>query len=199
MGDVLSYVRLKPGEPFDRVNVTVVFLRMLRRPQRPVVSLPVGATLTRERLSVAEYRALYNEIGGPYLWWMRRMMPDDALARHLASATLDVSVLRLDGEVAGFFETDACYWPFVNINYFGLREKFMGQGLGRMLLDAAVDSVFVGASAALRGMTVNTCNADHARALPNYKAAGFVEYRRVDEEWDIPRRIGLSVPKLLEW
>ena len=58
---------------------------------------------------------------------------------------------------------------------------------------AAVDGVFAGA-AGLRGMTVNTCTADHPRALPNYRAAGFVETRRVREVWDIPRRFGLTVP-----
>ena len=61
------------------------------------------------------------------------------------------------------------------------------------MLDAAVDSVFFGA-VGLRGMTVNTCSADHPRALPNYIAAGFKETRRVQEVWDIPRRLGLSVP-----
>jgi GNAT superfamily N-acetyltransferase len=81
----------------------------------------------------------------------------------------------------------------VNLNYFGLLPKFIGQGLGKPLLDAAVDSVFAGGSP-LRGMTVNTCTADHHRALPNYKAAGFIEMRKVREVWDIPRRLGLSVP-----
>ena len=50
----------------------------------------------------------------------------------------------------------------------------------------------------LRGMTVNTCTADHPRALPNYKAAGFVEVRRVREVWDIPKRLGLDVPARLK-
>jgi GNAT superfamily N-acetyltransferase len=81
----------------------------------------------------------------------------------------------------------------VNLNYFGLREAFIGRGLGGVLLDAAVDSVFKGAMGMV-GMTVNTCTADHPRALPNYLAAGFREYRRVREEWDIPVRLGLSVP-----
>lgn len=193
MDDVLSYALPKPGEPFDRVKVTVTFLRMLSRPNRPVVSLPVGATLESGPVSVAEYRKMYAEIGGPWLWWMRRMMPDGLLARHLAASTLHISRLMVDGEVAGFYETDASYWPFVNLNYFGLKEKFIGQGLGRLLLDAAVDSVFFGGSP-LRGMTVNTCTADHPRALPNYKAAGFSVYRSVDEEWDIPTRLGLTIP-----
>jgi GNAT superfamily N-acetyltransferase len=121
------------------------------------------------------------------------MMPDDMLARHLAAPTVAAHLLRVKGEVAGFFETDAGHWPFVNLNYFGLREAYIGRGLGSVLLDAAVDSVFRGA-VGLAGMTVNTCSADHPRALPNYLAAGFREYRRVREDWDIPARLGLTIP-----
>jgi hypothetical protein len=46
-------------------------------------------------------------------------------------------------------------------------------------------------------MTVNTCSADHPRALPNYIAAGFREVRRVREAWDIPVRLGLAIPENL--
>lgn len=193
MANILDYARPAPGEKTERANVTVVFLRMTHPIPRPPVSLPKGVTITRERLDVASYRALYNEIGAPWLWWLRRVMPDDMLARHLASPTVATYLLRVKGEVAGFFETDAGHWPFVNLNYFGLREAFIGRGLGGLLLHAAVDSVFTGA-VGLAGMTVNTCSADHPRALPNYIAAGFKEYRRAREEWDIPVRLGLTIP-----
>jgi GNAT superfamily N-acetyltransferase len=193
MGNILDYARPAPGEKTERAIVTVVFLRMTRPAPHPPVVLPKGVTITRERLDVATYRALYNEIGAPWLWWLRRVMPDDMLARHLASPTVATYLLRVKGEVAGFFETDAGHWPFVNLNYFGLREAFIGRGLGRKLLDTAITSVFEGA-VGLAGMTVNTCSADHPRALPNYLAAGFKEYRRAREEWDIPVRLGLTVP-----
>ena len=196
MTDMLDYARVMPGEAFDRVEVEVVFLRMDQAPKRPPAVLPAGAVLSSERLSVAEYRVLYNGVGGPWLWWLRRMMPDDMLARHLANPAVVFHVLRVDGQVAGFFETDAGYWPDVNLNYFGLMPEFIGRGLGRILLEAAVDSVFAGGSP-LRGMTVNTCSADHERALPNYVAAGFHEVRRIREVWDIPCRLGLKVPERL--
>ena len=196
MTDMLDYARVMPGEAFDRVEVEVVFLRMDQAPRRAPAVFPAGAVLSCERLSVAEYRMLYNGVGAPWLWWLRRMMPDDMLARHLANAAVAFHVLRVDGQVAGFFETDAGYWPNVNLNYFGLMPEFIGKGLGKLLLDAAVDSVFAGGSP-LRGMTVNTCSADHERALPNYLAAGFHEVRRIQEVWDIPRRLGLKVPEHL--
>lgn len=188
------YAQPSPGEATQRALVTVVFLRMLARPNRPATILPPGVSVTPERLDVAAYRALYNGVGGPWLWWLRRLMPDAQLEKHLANATTSISLLRVDGEVAGFFELDAAYWPFVNLNYFGLLPKFVGRGLGRLFLDYAVDEVFKGASS-LRGMSVNTCNADHPRALPNYLAAGFEEYRRGRETWDIPTRLGFVIPE----
>lgn len=197
MNDTMDYARPLPGEATERALVTVVFLRMLRPPERPPAIMQPGAVLTRERLSVPEYRKLYNDVGTPWLWWLRRMMPDDQLARHLARPSLSTYVLRVNGQEAGFFETDASHWPFVNLNYFGLKPEYIGRGLGRKLLDAAVDSVFIGAASHLAGMTVNTCSADHPRALPNYIAAGFLEYRRAREEWDIPTRLGLAVPEHL--
>jgi GNAT superfamily N-acetyltransferase len=192
----MDYTRLAPGEPADRVAVIVTFLRMNARKPAPRPVFPPGFTLTEERLDVATYRHLYNEVGAPWLWWLRRLMPDDLLARHLANPAVAISVLREHGQPAGFFETDANPWPDVNLNYFGLLPSMIGKGLGAPLLAAAIDSVFIQASP-LRGMTVNTCSADHPRALPNYLAAGFVEIRRVREIWDIPRRLGLQVPEHL--
>jgi GNAT superfamily N-acetyltransferase len=157
---------------------------------------PPGVTLTHERLDVEQYRAFYNDVGEPWLWWLRRVMPDALLARHLKNPAVATYVLRLDGAPAGFFETESTNWPDVNLNYFGLLPDMIGLGLGRRMLDAAICSVFQGA-AGLRGMTVNTCSADHPRALPNYLAAGFSEVRRVREVWDIPRRLGMKIPEQL--
>jgi GNAT superfamily N-acetyltransferase len=193
---VLDYARPLPGEATERAVVTVVFLRMNHRPERPPVVLPEGAVLEPERLSVEAYRALYNEVGTPWLWWLRRIMPDELLAKHLARPSVAIHMLRVEGKVAGFFETDAAFWPDVNLNYFGLVPGEIGKGLGKILLDAAVDSVFLNTTG-LRGMTLNTCSADHPRALPNYMAAGFREVRRVREVWDIPCRLGLTVPERL--
>lgn len=196
MSDGPVYAQPAPGEPFERALVTVVFLRMVSRPSRPPVVLPAGVKLAPARLDVAAYRALYDDVGGAFLWWLRRLMPDAVLGKHLASPTTSLTLLQVEGEVAGFYELDAGYWPFVNLNYFGLRPKFIGRGLGRLFLDSAVDEVFKGIGP--RGMSVNTCNADHPRALPNYLAAGFEEYRRVEERWDIPTRLGFVIPDRLK-
>ena len=48
-----------------------------------------------------------------------------------------------------------------------------------------------------RTVTVNTCTADHPRALPTYLRAGFRTLRQVRELWNVPLRLGMSIPDRL--
>jgi GNAT superfamily N-acetyltransferase len=204
---MLDYARLAPGEVADRIAVTVTFLHMAVPAPRPAEVYPPGARLVRRKLSVAVYRKIYDQIGGPWLWWLRRVMPDELLARHLAHPAVSTHLLTLDGKVAGFFELERSAWPDVNLNYFGLMPEMVGKGLGRKLLNSAINEVASitvpggappsGAPGRARRLTVNTCTADHPRALPNYLEAGFTEIRRAREIWDIPRRLGFSIPDRL--
>lgn len=175
-----------------RVFVTVTFLRMDRRPAEPAPPLPDGVRVERlESCSVAQYRRLYNTVGAPYLWWLRRMMPDHELADLLRRSDISIHVVSVDGVEAGFYELDASYWPMVNLSYFGLMPHAVGHGFGVAFLRHAVDEAFAMGG---RALTVNTCTADHPRALPAYIRTGFRIIRQVREEWDVPVRLGLTVP-----
>lgn len=193
---MLDYARLGPGEAADRVVVTVTFLQMLVPEPRPAEVFPPGARLARRRMTVAGYRKIYNAVGGPWLWWLRRMMPDELLAGHLANPAVSIHVLSLEGKAAGFFELES-NWPDVNLNYFGLMPEMVGKGLGMKLLRSAINEVALMKGPAPRRLTVNTCTADHPKALPNYLKAGFTEIRRAREIWDIPRRLGFAIPDRL--
>ena len=83
----------------------------------------------------------------------------------------------------------------MNLSYFGLRPQALGRGVGRLLLDAAVADARARSPAGT--VRVNTCTADHPRALPNYLDAGFRPLRTVRELWDIPDRLGLAIPERL--
>ena len=64
----------------------------------------------------------------------------------------------------------------------------IGQGMGSAFLRIAVDEAWrLGA----KGMTVNTCTADHPRALPNYLRAGFTVVRQVREVWSVPNHLNM--------
>ncbi|MDR3524454.1 MAG: GNAT family N-acetyltransferase [Acetobacteraceae bacterium] len=180
------------AEECMRVGVVVTFLRMDRAPTDPAPALPDGFTVRKLPVcSVAQYRALYNMVGGPWLWWLRRLMPDRDLAQHLSRVAISIYVAEYRGEVVGFYELDAGQWPSMNLSYFGLMPQAIGHGFGQAFLRHAVDAAW---AMKARAVTVNTCTADHPRALPNYKRVGFREVRAVEEMWDIPRKLGLKKP-----
>jgi GNAT superfamily N-acetyltransferase len=182
-------------EPVIRVAVTVTFLRMDRPPASPTPSLPTGYQIVRaEAPTVGFYRYLYNTVGADYVWWLRRTMPDVELAALLTDPPVSIHTLYSGGQPAGFFELDGRTWPDVNLSYFGLLPHAVGTGVGFAFLRHAVDTVW---RQGARGMTVNTCTADHPRALPTYLRAGFKPIRQVREVWNVPTRLGLRIPDRL--
>jgi GNAT superfamily N-acetyltransferase len=181
-------------QPATRVGVTVTFLRMEERPP-PGPPLPDDASLVRlDRCTVEFYRYLYGTVGAPYLWWLRRTLSDAALAAILADPAVSIHVLYRGGEPAGFFELDRRGRPVINLSYFGLMPHQVGRGVGGPFLAAAVQAAW---AAGGRTVSVNTCTADHPRALPGYLRAGFEPVRRIHEVWDVPTRLGLSIPRHL--
>jgi GNAT superfamily N-acetyltransferase len=181
--------------PTTRIIVTVTFLRQEAPPAPGPSGLPGDAILVRVRKpSVHFYRYLYDTVGAPYVWWLRRTMPDAELATLLGAPGVSLYVLYRDHQPIGFFELDARPISTVNISYFGLMPGAIGQGLGTALLRAALLQAW---SHRPRAVTVNTCNADHPKALPNYQRAGFVQVRSAREVWDVPNRLGLRIPEHL--
>jgi GNAT superfamily N-acetyltransferase len=182
-------------EPVVQVSVRVTFLRMEHPPAGPLPPLPPGAEVRRDRwCSVAQYRRLYDTVGEQYVWWLRRVTPDHQLAAMLRDPRVAIHVLTVNGEEAGFYELDRTPWPAVNLSYFGLMPHAIGRGLGFPFLCHAVTTVW---EMRPRAMTVNTCTADHPRALPNYLRAGFRPVREVDEVWNVPLRLGMPIPERL--
>ncbi len=180
--------------PRTRIAVNVTFLRMEAPPVDAAAAFPAGVSLVRAGApTVPFYRYLYATVGGPYCWWLRRVAPEAEIERLLASPFIAIHVLYRDGEPAGFFELDGRAGD-VNLAYFGLMPHCIGAGLGTAFLRAAVDAAW---SASPRAVRVNTCTADHPRALPAYLRAGFRPLRSVREVWDIPDRLGLSIPASL--
>ncbi len=179
-----------------RVGVTVTFLRMDQPPKVQAPGLPPPFQIVRAQApSVPFYRYLYNTVGAEHLWWLRRAMPDDELAVLLHDRAVAIYTLYTKGEPAGFFELDARPWPDVNLSYFGLLPASIGQGVGLAFLRAAVDEVWRHGP---KGLTVNTCTADHPRALPNYLRTGFYVVRQVREIWSVPNSLNMRIPASLK-
>ena len=182
--------------PVTRVGVKVTFLRMDKAPATRAPGMPPGFQIVRAQTpSVPFYRYLYNTVGADYLWWLRRATPDDELAALLRDQSVAIYTLYSKGEPAGFFELDARAWPDVNLSYFGLMPHAIGHGTGYAFLQAAVDEAWRHGA---RGMTVNTCTADHPRALPNYLRAGFFAVREARETWTVPNSLNMRIPSRLK-
>lgn len=160
------------------VDVVRTYLEM-RAPDalRPAPA-PAGMSARVEPLappSVAEYRALYGEVGAAYHWRDRLAWDDERLAAWLADPAVSVWVLLVNGHRAGYFEQRRD-GEAVEIVYFGLTPRFIGQGLGKFLLTRAVEEGW--AQPGVSRLWLHTCTLDAPAALPNYLARGFVETRR---------------------
>ena len=175
-----------------RIAVVVTFLRQTKPFSDSPRPLPANTSLVRlPHPTAAFYRYLYDTVGGPYVWWLRRTLPVSDLRALLAMPGVSVHVLYRDHEPVGFFELDHQSPEVVNLSYFGLLPHAVGSGLGTPLLQAALDLAWAQRP---RSVTVNTCTADHPRAMPTYLRQGFTPIRTVRELWDVPNRLGISIP-----
>ena len=123
-----------------------------------------------EQCPPALWRRLYTEVGREYHWVDRLGWTDQEIADYLADPALELWVLRVKGEPAGYFELRRHDDGAVEIAYFGLLPAFTGQGLGKFMLTAAVERAW--ARGANR-VWLHTSSLDHSAALSNYLARGF--------------------------
>ena len=105
---------------------------------------------------------------------------DEEIRRHLADPALELWLLEVRGETAGYFELRKHPDAAVEIAYFGLLPAFVGRGLGRFLLTQAAERAWARGAARV---WVHTSSLDHSSALPNYLARGFSIWKQ--ETYDV--------------
>jgi GNAT superfamily N-acetyltransferase len=174
------------------LDIVVTYLEMLKPPTRPTVPAPTTgkiALLRAERPTISFYRYLYNTVGEPWLWWERRRLSNDELAKIIHDPLVEIYVLYVDGVPAGYAELDRRKQDEVELAYFGLVPEFIGRKLGPFLLNWAVDTAWFGNP---KRLWVNTNNLDHPKALQIYQKAGFVPYKQETQTIPNPRLVLLS-------
>jgi GNAT superfamily N-acetyltransferase len=140
-----------------------------------------GAALERvENAAPSLWRSLYSEVGREYHWVDRLAWTDDEIRAYLGDPALELWVLRVGGETAGYFELRQYADAAVEIAYFGLLPAFVGRGFGRFLLTRAVERAWARGAARV---WVHTSSLDHPSALPNYLARGFSVWKQ--ETYDV--------------
>jgi ribosomal protein S18 acetylase RimI-like enzyme len=174
----------------DHLEDTITYLEMHGRPTHahaPTPGLRL-ALLRAEECTVSFYRYLYAAVGEPWLWFERRLLDDAALAAIIRRPTTEIEVLYVKGVPAGYFELERSNPEEVELAYFGLVPEFIGRGLGRWFLEAAVEAGWRGPT---KRLWVHTSTFDHPRALGLYQRVGFRVYDRRKARFPDPRTSGI--------
>lgn len=180
-----GYGRVPPGW----LVTTVTWLEMRERPAPTSRPAPSGVTL--EPIGpgdLGRYRRLFREVGEPWLWFGRTRMDDADLAAVLGDPAVWCRAVVRDGRDLGFVELDGRHEGEVELAYFGLLPEAIGGGLGRWLMDRALEEAWRSAPARV---TVHTCSFDHPGALGFYRRSGFTPVATGIELAPDPRLTGL--------
>ena len=172
---------IPPGE----VGTVVTYLEMTERPRlRP---LPGSALRVKAWPDVtpAQYRTLFERVGGRWLWFSRLKMDDPTLKASIGELH---AVIDRSGVEVGMVELDFATAGECLIRFLGLVPELAGQGHGEWLFAQVLALAW---RKGVERVHVNTCSLDHPAALPSYLKAGFKPYKRAFESFPDPRLTGL--------
>lgn len=167
------------------LQTIVTFLEMTAEPLlhvAPPAKLKISL-MRAEMPTVAFYRFLYDAVGRSFHWVDRKRLGDAELAAIIHDPGVEVWVVYVAGQPAGYFEVDARRAPTeVELEYFGLIPEFHGLGLGKWLLAEAIRACW---SRKPQRVIVQTCTLDGPAALPLYQKLGFVPYDRREKTMSV--------------
>ncbi len=182
-----GYHDLPPGK-----LAAVVTSLERRRPLDGVPVAPDGVTLERRKsMPVEDYRRLFRAVGEEWLWASRLELPDAALRAVLEGPGSELWV-PVEGDAdLGMLELDFSGAGRCEVTFFGLTRAGMGRGIGRWLIERAVQMAF---DRGVERIWLHTCTLDSPGAMGFYRKAGFEPYARQVEVFDDPRLAG-RLPK----
>ena len=156
------------------VQVTTWFLQMTDPAQLAAAPEPDPELEVRqvELPSPDLSRMLYTAVGGDWYWTDRLGWSWERWHDWLARGELETWVGWVRGAPAGFFELER-QGEAVELVSFGLLRDFIGRGLGKRLLDAALRRAW---ALGPERVWVHTCSLDGPAALSNYRARGLEVY-----------------------
>lgn len=118
---------------------------------------------------------LYGLVGESWHWTDKLGWSDTQWEDYAENNNLRTWVAYFKGSIAGYFELRTATDFHVEIVYFGLAPRFIGQGFGGYLLSSAIQSAWALCHA--KRVWVHTCSLDHPNALYNYQSCGLKIYR----------------------
>ena len=174
---------------------TVTYLEMVSYPKHLILSKPEKLNAEIKLMvepTVDFYRYLYDTVGEKWTWIERRLLDDNNLQKLIRSSNVEIYILYVDDNVAGFGEIG---WDTASngseIKYFGLMPEYIGKGLGPYFLNNIINIAWRRKPVRLR---VNTCDLDHPSALGVYQKSGFYILEEIVEKLPDPTTVGLPHP-----
>jgi len=179
----VSYETIRNGD----LAAVVTFLEMRERPVPDVPASPLSLRRV-ERPGLDEYRALFRQVGAPWLWFSRLVMDDDKLRSIIHDPGVELFTVKKEGPDVGMLELDYREARQCELSFVGLVPGLSGQGHGRWLLAEALRLAW---RDGIERVHVHTCTLDHPAALRAYVRAGFTPYKRAIERFPDPRLLGI--------
>ena len=157
------------------IKTTVTFLEMTAEPLHHITppSNQKLMLMRAENITLSFYRFLYAAVGHDYHWHDRKTLSDVELAKLIHEDGVEVWVLYVGGQPAGYFELAPHDKTTIELEYFGLVPEFQGKGLGKWLLAEAIRAAWAKLP---KRVIVETCTLDDPAALPLYQKMGFTPY-----------------------
>lgn len=152
----------------------------------PVPGLVHPLTMSRvTKPDPAVYRAVFLEIGAPWLWDRAAEMSDADIAAHFADPRQHLYYGHDEsGGQVGMVEFSLAGSNEIEITYFGLFPSLTGQGFGKRLMAGALDQAW--RLGPIR-IWLHTSSFDHHSVIGFYRACGFEPYATGFEITDDPR------------
>lgn len=184
---------LRPGlheVPAGHVAAIVTYLEMRTPPAGRSLPRAHGVKTSRETMGLAAFRDLFRRVGTPWLWSELLERADAEVEAWLADPAVETWVPRRGDAAIGLMQLDRRVPGTCELAYFGLVPEAIGGGLGRRLMDLAIERAFAEGPVLLH---VHTCTLDSPGALDFYVRSGFVPVRQKVEVQLDPR--GRSLPQ----
>ncbi len=152
--------------------VTIYYLEMHSPAALNAKTESRGLQVTECKVKQFQFnRFLYELVGGPWNWTDKLSWSDAQWQEYAEADDLRTWVAHSQGSPAGYYELQQGEGGHVELAYFGLAPKFIGQGFGGYLLSHALKTAW--GMNGTQQVGVNTCSLDHPSALQNYQARGF--------------------------
>ena len=136
-----------------------------------------------ENPTLGFYRFLYVAVGHDYNWQDRKSLSDAELGSLIHAEGVEIWVLYVSGQPAGYFELVPNDKSTVELEYFGLIPQFQGKGLGKWLLAEAIRAAWAKLP---KRVIVQTCTLDGPAALPLYQRMGLTPYDQKPKIMTVP-------------